>query len=199
MISASKFLVFFGLCLTLGYSFFWARSEEALSAREPASVDGKTYRLSTLTPEQIKARLQKQIHVGRTVNGKKTISFSGFSASLCKTYSVIEIEFAAEGVSVDGQAPSMKITTPCEAAPNSTEMALINIPVGQLLSEKPRNADFSYAGFTAQLTFDHTAEEWPRQWVLKNVLFKHHSGGENQSAAFSRAPASHDTPIVLEF
>lgn len=198
MTSNFKKAVLFLACFGLSLSWFLSLARESVQ-RDPATLNGKVFQISNLSSDQIKAQLQKKIKVTPTIEGKKSISFSGFSSALCKMYSTIEIEFTAEGIAVDGEAPVMKITTPCEAGQDPSEMAAIHLPIEKILSEKPRNAEFSFDGFKAMVSFSHSADEWPRQWVLKRVEFKA-AAGENKSASFGRSPASADeSPIVLEF
>ena len=185
----------------IGLGAFYAVYNNTLGKRDPAAVKGKVFQITTLTSEEIKNQLQNKIVVTPTLEGKKSITFSGFSSSLCKTYASVEIEFAAEGVSVAGEAPTMKITHPCEAAQDPAEMASINLPIEKILGEKPRNAEFTFDGYKAVVTFANSADEWPRQWILKRVEFKN-ATGENKSASFNRSPASvseGEQPIVLEF
>ncbi len=194
-----KNITLFLFCFTLGLGFFYSLSEKISIQRDPATLNGKIFQITSLSSEQIQAQLQKTIKVTPTIDGKKTISFSGFSSALCKTYPTIGIEFAAEGLSVAGETPSMKITTPCEAGQDPAEIAPISLPVGKILAEKPHNAEFSFDGFTAVISFSHSGDEWPKQWILKRVEFKNLEG-HNKSADFNRAPASeNERPIVLEF
>ncbi len=208
MASKIKNVAFFMFCFSLGLGFFYAVSENVAvrrdAARDPAALYGKVFQITNLTAAQIKEHLQKKIKVTPTISGQKTISFSGFSSALCKTYSAIEIEFWAEGVAVGGEAPIMKINTPCEAAQDPAEIAAINLPIDKILNEKSRNAEYNFDGFKATISFANSADEWPRQWVLKRVEFKNTAGGLHKAVDFNRAPASAndepaDAPIVLEF
>ncbi len=201
MLSKVKTFGFFALCFGLGISLFFSISEKFDIARDPASIDGKIFQISTLSSQQIKAQLSQKIKIRPTLEGKKSIQFSGFSSALCKTYPEIEMEFEAEGVAVAGEPPSMKITAPCEAGQDPAEMAAIFLPLEQILKEKPRNAQFKFEGFTAQLEFKNSADIWPRQWVLTHVQFKN-SFGSNKSIRFQRALASEEEterPVVLNF
>jgi|GEM_PF-4723241 len=211
--SKIKNIGFFILCFGLGLSFFYSISENISiqrgltdeQTRDPAAIEGKIFQITSLSSEQIKTQLQKKIEITPTIDGKKTILFSGFSSALCKNYFAIEIEFTAEGVAVAGEPPVMKIVAPCTAAQNPAEIAAINLPIEKILNQKTRNAEYSFDGFNAVVTFSNSADEWPRQWILKRVEFKN-AAGENKSANFSRAPASvssknisTDRLIVLEF
>jgi hypothetical protein len=193
-----KNIAFFVFCFSFGLAFFYSISENISIQRDPATINGKIFQITNLSSEQIQTQLQKTIKLTPTIDGKKTITFSGFSSALCKAYPSIVVEFLADGIAVAGEAPQMKITTPCEAGQDPAEIKAINLPIAKILNEKPRNAEFSYDGFNAVVTFTHSADEWPRQWVLKRVEFKG-AEGVNKSADFGRSPASVEQPIVLEF
>ena len=82
-----------------------------------------------------------------------------------------------------------------------TRMVSKSLSIEKILGEKPRNAEFTFDGYKAVVTFANSADEWPRQWILKRVEFKN-ANGENKSASFNRSPASvteGEQPIVLEF
>ncbi len=193
------FFLFFGL----GLSAFFSAFEKNAISRDPAALNGKVYQITNLTSEQIRSQLQKKIKVSPTLDGKKAIQFSGFSSALCKTYPSISIEFAAEGIAVAGEAPTMKITAPCTEGQDPAEIASINLAITKILNEKPRDAEYTFDGFNGVVTFKNSSDEWPRQWILKRVEFKNLQG-ENKAAEFNRAPASAgdapaEKPIVLEF
>ncbi|MEQ1723349.1 MAG: hypothetical protein ABL930_09250 [Pseudobdellovibrio sp.] len=193
-----KNVAFFVLCFSFGLALFYSISENISIQRDPATINGKIFQITNLSSEQIHSQLQKTIKVTPTIDGKKTISFSGFSSALCKAYPFIVVEFLADGVAVAGEAPAMKITTPCESGQDPAEIKEVNLPIAKILKEKPRNAEFSYDGFNAVVSFTHSADEWPRQWVLKRVEFKGAEGAD-KAADFGRSPASVEQPIVLEF
>ena len=196
------FLFFF----TLAFSFFYKISNNITTQRDPAAVGDKIFQITSLSPEQIKAQLQKKIKITPTIDGKKTISFLGFSSIICKTYPTIEFEFIADNIVVNGEAPVMKISAPCEEGQDPSIIASINLPIEKILNEKVRNAEFNFDGFKAIMTFNNSADEWPQQWVLKRVEFKN-AEGTTKFADFGRSPASYnaspdasnDQPIVLEF
>ncbi len=202
MSSNIKNIGFFFVCFAVAFTWFNSILEKDRVQRDPAAIAGKVFQISSLSSEQIRAQLQKNIKVTPTLDGKKAILFTGFSSALCKTYSKIEVEFVAEGIAVAGEAPVMTIVAPCEGGSDPSEMASIHLPVAQILKEHPKDTAFSFEGFSTTVSFNHSADEWPRQWVLKKVIFKNISG-DDKSVSFNRAPASDSTsgeqPIVLEF
>jgi hypothetical protein len=201
MLSKVKTFGLFALCFGLGISLFFSISEKFDVARDPASIDGKIFQISTLSSQQIKTQLSQKIKIRPTFEGKKSIQFSGFSSALCKIYPEIEMEFEAEGVAVAGESPTMRVIAPCEPGQDPAEMGAIYLPLEQILKEKPRNAQFKFEGFSAQVEFKNSADIWPRQWVLTRVQFKN-SFGNNKSVYFQRSLASEDEterPVVLNF
>lgn len=203
MPSNVKNVGFFILCFVFGLATFLNISDKAASKRDPATLNGKVYQITTLSSEQIKEQLQKKIKVFPTIDGKKAIKFSGFSSALCKTYSSISVEFRAEGIAVAGEAPTMKIIAPCTEGQDPAEIASISLAIEKILNEKPHDAEYNFDGFNAAVTFKNSSDVWPRQWVLKRVEFTN-PHGENKTADFNRSPASindgtADQPIVLEF
>ncbi len=200
MSSNAKAVGFFVLCFTFGLSVFFSFHDETLIQRDPAAVGNKVFQISSLSSEQIRNQLSQKIKVFPTVDGRKSIQFSGFSSGLCKTYPEIEMEFQAEGIAVGGEAPMLKISAPCESGQDPSEMASIQLPIEKLLAEKPRNAEFKFDGYTAKIEFKNASDEWPKQWILKNVYFKDLAGNQ-KSAHFDRKITSDKSsrPIVLEF
>ncbi len=198
MTTTMKSIGLFVLCFTFGLAAFFSVAEKNANPRDPAAVGGKVFQITTLSSEQIKYQLAQKIKVFPTIEGKKSIQFSGFSSALCKLYPEIEMEFQAEGVAVAGESPVMKITAPCESGQDPSEMASIQLPIEKILAEKPRNAEFVFTGFSTKVSFTNSADEWPRQWVLKSVQFKD-AVGNHKKASFDRQLASETKSVVLEF
>lgn len=192
------------LCLgfVVGLTVSIKNAEKNSLKRDPAAANAKVFQLDTLSNDEIKAQLQNKIQVHPTADGIKNISFNGFSSAVCKSYPTVEVEFTAEGVIVAGDAPRMVVTQPCEAGQDPAEMASLRMPIGKLLDEKPRNAEFKFDGFSAVISTFNSADEWPRQWILKRVEFKPADANvSTKQVEFTRGPASvtEDAPIVIEF
>lgn len=201
MSSNLKAAFLFVFCFGFGLTAFYSVSKNSAAPRDPAAIGSKVFQITSLSSEQIRDHLVQKIKVFPTMEGKKAIQFSGFSSALCKLYPEVEMQFQAEGVAVAGEAPVMKITSPCEIGQDPAEMASIQLPIEKILAEKPRNAEFVFDGFSAKVSFTNSADEWPRQWTLKSVQFKDASGNY-KSASFERKVASEnrsERPVVLEF
>lgn len=203
MSSNLKSAVFFTLCFSFGLALFFSISEDMAVQRDPASLDGKVFQLTSLSSSQIRNQLVKKIKIQSVVVGEKSLQLSGFSSSLCKTYGFIELQFIADGMAVAGEAPTMTIKAPCEAGQDPSEMASVTIPVEKILSQKTKNAEFHFDGFSPRFSFKNTADEWPRTWVLRTVQFI--SGNskskvvrmdQNESGDLNKSP---DQLVVLEF
>jgi hypothetical protein len=185
--------VLFVLCFCLGLSLLYSTYEKPLNPRGVASQNA-VYQIHSLSADEIRAHIQKQVRVRTTESGMKTISFGSFSSALCSTYSQIEVEFSAEGVAVAGEAPRMKISAPCTEN-RSGSIAALQFPYTEILKEKPSVREFSYNGTV--VSFTNAADEWPRQWILQKVEFRNAAGGVSKAAEIQRAPAS--VPIVMDF
>lgn len=173
-----KVFLFFAAFFAAGLTLFFSISEQMIIQRDPAAIDGKVFQISQLSSAQIKQQLSNKIKVQAFSNGQKSVRLEGFSSAVCKTYSDIELNFEAEGVAVAGIAPQMTVKAPCEAAQDPAEMASIIIPLELILSEKPRNAEFRFDGFSSRFEFKHSSDEWPRTWILKAVHFKSGTNGD---------------------
>lgn len=198
-----KSALFFTLCFSFGLALFFSISEDLSTQRDPASIDGKIFQLSSLSSAQIKNQLVNKIKIQATVAGEKSLRLSGFSSALCKTYGHIELQFAAEGIAIGGEAPRMTIKALCQSGQDPAEMASIIIPIEKILLEKPKNAEFHFDGFTSRFEFKNTADEWPRTWVLKSVQFVSETSksklvrmDQNESGDLNKSP---DSLVVLEF
>ncbi|MBC7464543.1 MAG: hypothetical protein H7256_01000 [Bdellovibrio sp.] len=202
--SKIKAVVYFCLCFSLGLSAFFSISEDIAIQRDPASINGKLFQISTLSSSQIRNQLTHTIKIQPTLGGQKTVRLEGFSSALCKTYPTVELQFVADGVAVAGEFPHMNIKAPCEAGQDPSEMASIVLPISRILSEKPRNAEFHFDGFTSKIEFTHASDTWPRTWILKTVLFKSDLGKtktvhlDKNEDGESIAKSMNDM-IVLEF
>ena len=201
MLSKLKTIGFFILCFGLGISFFFSVSENFEIARDPASIDGKIFQISTLSNAQIKAQLTQKMKVRSTTEGKKSIQFSGFSSALCKIYPEIEMEFKAEGIAIAGEPPIMKVIAPCRVGQDPSEIAAIFLPIEKILSEKPRNAQYKFPNYDAQVEFTNAPDEWPRDWILTKVLFKNNSGNNRSIFFDTKLSADHsgEHPLILNF
>lgn len=195
-----KLLTLLGLGFCFGLAAVFTNYSNLTGQRDPAAINAKVFQLSNLSSIEIKSQIQKKLKVMPTVRGQKNIALNGFSSALCKTYSIIEMEFAGEGISVAGEPPVMKISYPCTAGQDPAEIAPMQLAVKRLMGEKPRNASFKFDGYNSTVILSNAADEWPQQWILKQVQFKNENGN-NKQVSFDRSPASinEEPPIVLEF
>ncbi|MBC7754828.1 MAG: hypothetical protein H7Z71_11360, partial [Moraxellaceae bacterium] len=82
MSSNLKSAVFFTLCFSFGLALFFSISEDMAVQRDPASLDGKVFQLTSLSSSQIRNQLVKKIKIQSVVVGEKSLQLSGFSSSL---------------------------------------------------------------------------------------------------------------------
>lgn len=190
-----------GFCF--GFAVFKISASVIKTERDPAAINGKVYEISNLSADEIRNQIQKKFVVDPTDHGLKRLALNGFSSAICKTYSNIEVEFVAEGVSVAGEPTVMKVSQPCEASlKDPSEIAAIVLPIDQLLKAKPGNSVYQFDGHKPVISVQNSADEWPHTWVLRKVEFKNASGSDTKQAQFGRSPASAEDsvkPIVLEF
>jgi hypothetical protein len=187
-----------GFCL--GLAAVISNYTHERTQRDPAALTGTLYQITNLSSSEIREQLLHRLKVHPLTDGKKTISLNGFSSAICKAYSQIDMEFVAEGVSVAGDPPVLKISYPCHAAQDPSEIAPAELSVSRLLLEKPHNATFQFDGSATTFTLQNSADEWPTQWVLREIEFKN-DGGTSKHVTFDRSPASvnEEPPVVLEF
>lgn len=186
-----------------GFGVFKYSAAVLQTPRDPAALNGKVYEIKNLSSDEIRNQIQKKLVINPTDHGQKKLALNGFSSAICKTYSNIEVELVAEGVSVAGEPPVLKISQPCEASTQDpAEMAALVLPVDQLLKSKPTNTQYQFDGYKPVISLANSADEWPHTWILRKIEFKNAGGADTKEVHFGRAPASAEPqaqPIVLEF
>lgn len=199
MSQKTKSLFLSALTFCLGFAVIFSVTSNLSPERDPASVHQKMNALAGLSNEELQKELKRTIKITPVDNGaEKAILFEGFSSNLCQKYPEVELEFFAEGVSVAGEPTLMKIKSPCLPAQDPAEMAAIRLPVSQILAEKPRDAEFSFTGFNGKVSFQRSADEWPKTWILKKVEFKNNQN-TNKVVDLKGVSSFEETPVVLEF
>jgi hypothetical protein len=195
-----KVLTLLGMGFCLGLAAVISNYSSSRTHRDPAAFGEKLYQITNLSNSEIREQLLHRLKVHPTLEGKKTIALTGLSSSICKSYSHIELEFVAEGISVAGDPPVLTVNYPCQAAQDPSEIAPAQLAISRLTAEKPHNATFQFDGYAATFTLQNSADEWPTQWILREVEFKNENGS-SKHVTFDRSPASvnEEPPVVLEF
>jgi len=193
-----KSVFFFVLTFAFGYSLFFGYIQDRFIARDPAAIGSKIHQLKNIDPDEIKSELASEIQIQTISEGDKVIRFKSFSSNVCKHYPNVQIQFFADGVTVAGEAPTMTIDASCLPAQDPAEMASIEIPVSKILKLKPANAEVKFDGLTSKFIFKSTADEWPKTWILKAVVFKGPTGA-TKAISFDHKISPHSEPTVLEF
>lgn len=208
----SVFVVLF-IAFMFGFSVFIAANKDYFIERDPAAIPGKLMHFNNLTSDQLRAELEGKIKIKPILTAEnlpsKSIVFTGLSSQICKSFSEIQIEFSGEGMSVDGEATKMQVVAPCEAGQDPAEIASIILPIQEILKQKPKDAEFTFSGFSGTYKFTSVTDSWPQIWVLRSVHFTNpttgKSSGPELSAAsprevlFSKTASAESQPIVLEF
>ncbi|AZZ35386.1 hypothetical protein CIK05_00725 [Bdellovibrio sp. qaytius] len=193
-----KSIFLFALTFSLGFSLFYGYFNENFGERDPAAIGNKIHQLKNFDPEQLREELAQKVRIQNLPDGKKYIRFTSLSSNVCRQYPKVQIQFAADGVSVAGESPIMTIEADCLPAQDPVEMASIEIPVERILKQKPTNASFKFDGITSTFTFSGSGDEWPKTWILRSVIFKNQNGN-TKIVAFEKTISSSHQPTVLEF
>jgi len=193
-----KSVFLFALTFSLGFSLFYGYFNEQFSERDPAALGNKVHQLKNFDPEQLKEELSQKVRIQNLPDGKKYIRFTSLSSNVCRQYPKVQIQFAADGISVAGEAPTMTIEADCLPAQDPVEMASIEIPVERILKQKPANASYKFDGLTSTFTFTSSGDEWPRTWILRSVIFKNQNGN-SKIVAFEKTVTENKNLTVLEF
>jgi hypothetical protein len=103
------------------------------------------------------------------LNDKKEKEFA------CGFYDRFMIRFEAEGISGDGEKPTLAIESQCQLGENINFLVPIRIPVAKITSEEPGNAEYKFFDSEHPVTikFSNTAATWPRKWILKDIKMIH--------------------------
>lgn len=196
--SKFKAVFFFVLTFAFGYSLFYGYIEERFIGRDPAAVSQKIYQIKNFDPNQLKDELSSKIQVQSLENGQKFLRFKNLSSHVCKQYKEVQIQFFADGVSVAGQPPEMTVVADCLPAQDPAEMASIEIPIEKIIKQKPGNFELNFDSLHSRFIFKGAADEWPKTWILKAVIFKSEKGSD-KVVTFDTKISSHQEPVVLEF
>lgn len=199
----SSIVVLFVAFIT-GLFTFIAVLNKDLIARDPAAVNGRIFDLRSSNPDQLKQEVSNRMKIQTIVESNNFVSkamlFSGLTAQICKSHEKIELEFLADGVSVAGEPTKLIVKTPCQSGQNPLEVGSIKFPIQEILSEKPRSAEFQFSGYPGSYQFINVAESWPRTWVLGAVRFISATAA-TQSISIEMISAENTSavPHVLEF
>ncbi len=179
-----------------GLSFFYVVSKDIFIERDLASIhESKLSSLKFLSSDKLKSELSKRIKI-YTIANEKVVALEGFSSQICKNFSHVELFFQAYGVSVSGEASTLKITSTCIPGQDPAEIAVIKIPFEKLLKEEARNAEFKFSGYKEVFELIN-GDEWSKTWILSQIVFK--SATESKIIKVAQDSLSNNTPIVLEF
>lgn len=123
-----SFVVMF-LCVGLGLSITYQTSQkDPIIERDLASLPQNNS--STLNPDFLRQDLAKNFSVSSTVD-EKVISFSGSLKDLCSYFSTAKITLQADGVLINGTAPTMNISSPCVSEQTSFSLKIKKAALNQ--------------------------------------------------------------------
>ena len=148
--------------------------------RTPAAIH-KTYDFSTLDGQALatasKKRLVENVKIKKL---KDTVlvelgnfvqkGHMGRKQFACSTYKSVVLTFVAEGVTVGGEAPLLKIIGPCKVSQKLSRLKPIVVPFKEIFKNKPGNYEFNFWDLnnTKAVTLN-IPSAWPKNWILKEV------------------------------
>jgi len=177
-------LVFFTLILaavtTRFFSIHKHKNQVGNSDRLPAAIP-KVADISELTGSALESAAKR-----RLLSGAKTIlegenfgvslghfitkGMDGRAAFACDVYDRVTLTFAAEGIAVSGERPTLTVEADCEATSDASRLATIWIPVGEIKNGPPVDAELRLTAPTDVLVkLSNMTSEWPSLWVLSKV------------------------------
>jgi hypothetical protein len=125
------------------------------------------------------------------------ISIGAFDG-ICEKYPKIEVLLRAEGIAVDGEAPTIKVTRTCEHAMGSEVLEAVVVPVGYI--NQLEADDQSFKDERGQLIeIKNGAGVWPPEWHVFNVHLSNPSSGEVLDADSYEIAFVHGAPLIVNF
>jgi hypothetical protein len=94
---------------------------------------------------------------------------------LCAVYDTASLEFEADGIVVEGESPTLKISGPCAAQ-------FMDVPFRALTTGRPSDSEMKFNTSEGQIkvTMRDLPTVWPRKWTLRKVTYLNHNRpGEN--------------------
>jgi hypothetical protein len=156
-------------------------------SRSPASIQ-KVFDFSYLQGSALlsaaKDRLSSSIfivtsddksHVTITLGNYVLKSDSSQRDFACGFYDRLTFLFEAEGMSVDGEKPTLSIESGCEVGSNINFLNPITVPIAKLKSEAPTNTEFKFfdSRTPTKIQLSANLQSWPTKWVLTEVKMTH--------------------------
>jgi hypothetical protein len=159
----------------------------SVATRGPASIQ-KVFDFSYLEGSALQAaakdRLSSSISITMSEDkAKALITVGNFALKgeldqrdfACGFYDRLTLTFEAEGVSVDGEKPTLIISSGCEVGSNINYLEPISIPVTKLTQQTPSNTEFKFFDSRLPLAIKlvESPPEWPKKWVLRDLTLTH--------------------------
>jgi len=164
-------------------------SSSSSMERSPASIE-KVWDFSYLEDGALAAAAKKRMATSLSVemtaqNGEAKIQIGNFVLNnieekrkdfACGYYDRVVFVFEAEGIATSGERPEWLLEAGCQIAGDVNDLLPIHIPVNKIKAEKPGDVELKYydGSNALSVSFNHMPpRQWPTQWVLKEVSFKH--------------------------
>lgn len=151
-------------------------------SRSPASIQ-KVFDYSYLEGDALKTAVNQRVvnsmNINKTESDDVEIQMGNFVLKddhnekdfACGYYDQVALTFEAEGVSVDGEKPTLVVESGCEIGGDVNTLTPIKLPVHQLKAQKPGNTDYKFFNAKSPVTVhsSNPAADWPDTWVLTDV------------------------------
>ncbi len=94
----------------------------------------------------------------------------GIRTTACRVFDRVTLEFVAEGLIENGEAPSMTIEGSCSEAHDISQLEPLWIPVQRIVAESPGDMELQFWDQEpVRVRFQHLGLEWPMHWRLNGV------------------------------
>jgi hypothetical protein len=157
------------LLVTVGFYFFFF--QEGAPGRRIAST------VTDVSAEDAKKIKTEWLQKTFVVAGDDHIEIAvGAFENICSRYTQVEVVLRAEGVSVEGESPTIRIRRPCQHSLGSETLSPINIFIGDLLARPADDQTFQdNDGQTFEIK--NAAGVWPPEWHVAMIRLTHEATG----------------------
>lgn len=97
-------------------------------------------------------------------------------SSICTRYKYLKVDFAADGVAVSGNKPTISFTANCEATNN---MITLHLPISEIANKPAKQWEFAFtANPNVAVKVEHVIGFWPESWSLHQITFFNTADGQ---------------------
>ncbi|MGE3974993.1 MAG: hypothetical protein AB7F59_10760 [Bdellovibrionales bacterium] len=192
MKTKNLFILFVAVAAFAGLSRIYSISKHKTASntnRVPASIP-KMADVSELTGSALETASKRRLLAGAKsiLEGENfgvslghfiTKGMDGRAAFACDVYDRVILTFAAEGIAVSGDRPSLTVETNCEVSQDVSRLATIWIPIQEIKSGKPVDSELKLTQpIDISIKLSNMISEWPAEWVLSKVKLYNRKEGK---------------------